>query len=113
MFDVKQAEEDLVASIKYLEDHDWLQLRQWDGKGNCCAFGAILLATGDSRVDIHFRERSSNVCRVWYRVTGKEITGYNDMPGRTKAEVLDKFREVLDALRADPDRAMGKEPRRG
>jgi hypothetical protein len=113
MFDVKQTEADLIASIEYLENHGWLQHRLWDRSGECCAFGAILLATGDSALMLSEQERSANVCRAWYRVTGIEISGYNDTPGRTKAEVLTKMREVLDVLRTDPDRAMGKEPNRG
>jgi len=113
MFDVEQTKADLVHTINYLADHKWLQGRLFDRFGGCCGFGAMLLATGDAGKPLSQQDRSANVARAFYRVTGSNIITYNDELGRTKTEVLVKMREVLDVLRSDPDRAMGKEPRRG
>lgn len=112
MFDVEQTKIDLIETINYLADHKWLQGRNWDDHGNCCAFGAMLLSTADAGRPLSQQWRSANVGRAFYRVTGMDVVNYNDADGRTKSEVLAKMREVLQVLETDPERAMGKEPRR-
>lgn len=112
MFDVEQTKLDLIATIKYVEDHGWVQGTNWNSRGDSCAFGAMLLATRDALKPLCAQERSANVARAFYRVTGSNIITYNDTEGRTKSEVLARLHEVLEVLKSDPERAMGKEPRR-
>jgi hypothetical protein len=99
---------DLGNAIEYLDTHGWTQGLDFDGKGGCCAFGAVRGAVGDDNSEftsVLTRDRCSNVARAFYRVIGVEMTTFNDMQGRTKAQVINAMQTVIQALREDPRRA--------
>jgi hypothetical protein len=103
MFDVQQTVKDLEASITYLREHGWIQGRNFSRSGDCCAWGAVLMATQDVGKVIHDASRSADVARAFYRANeSMELAQYNDVPGRTKEQVIAKLTETLAKLKADP-----------
>lgn len=106
--DPAQTIQDLTDAVDYLHTHGWVQGYDFDGKGGCCAFGAIRGVTGDDNpqfVSELTRERCSNAGRAFYRVMGEDIVTWNDVEGRTKFEVIRALETVANALREDPSRA--------
>lgn len=106
--DPAQTIQDLADAIDYLHTHGWTQGYDFDGKGACCAFGAIRGVTGDDNpqfVSEVTRDRCSNAARAFYRFFGVDITTYNDAEGRTKAQMIRALQSVIDMLRKDPSRA--------
>ena len=99
--DPNQTVQDLRHAAEYIMEHTWLQGYNFDGKGGCCAFGAILIVTHEEDPPSR-RERSSNACRAFYRVVGQDITNYNDLPGRTFSEVIRTLQAVADTIEKDP-----------
>lgn len=103
MFDVEQTIKDLEATIAYLREHDWIQGRNFDRFGGCCAWGAVLMATDDIGKVIAEHGRSANVGRAFYRANeSMELSQYNDADGRTKEQVIAKLTQTLAALKAKP-----------
>lgn len=103
MFDVQQTIADLEASIAYLREHDWIQGRNFNRHGGCCAWGAVLMATEDIGRVIDDASRSADVARAFYRANeSMELAQYNDADGRTKEEVIAKLTETLAKLKANP-----------
>lgn len=102
MFDVDQTIRDFEATIAYLREHEWIQGRNFNRFGGCCAWGAVLMATDDLGRPMSNQDRSPNVARAFYRANGIELTVYNDTPNRTKTEVVTKLTETLAALKAKP-----------
>lgn len=99
---------DLRNAIDYMNTHGWIQGYDFDGKGGCCAFGAIRGVVGDDNpkfVSEQTRDRAANAGRAFYRVMGTDIVTYNDKEGRTLSQVIRAFETVIDALEQDPRRA--------
>lgn len=95
---IAQAVGDLRAVADHIEANGWLQQAYSDHTGRCCAAGAMnKLCTDDAR---SFDSRSAIAFGVFYRLTGKDIATFNDAPGRTQAQVLDKLRKVADQAQA-------------
>lgn len=99
---------DLANAIKYLDGHWWIQGDDFDGQGGCCAFGAVRGAIGDYNAYMTSplaRDRASDVARAFYGIMREDVVQFNDTPGRTKDEVLQAMRTVLQALKGEQDRA--------
>lgn len=102
MFNVQQTIADMEALIAYMRDHKWIQGRNFDRFGGCCAWGGALMVTDDLGKPLLEQGRSADVNRVFYRVVGSHLMEYNDATGRTKDQVIAKLAESLAALKADP-----------
>lgn len=103
MFDVQQTIKDLEDSITYLREHSWIQGRNFDRWGGCCAWGAVLMATDDvTKYSMGEQVRSANLGRAFYRTEHEDLMRFNDEPGRTKDEVIAALQRTLDALKAKP-----------
>lgn len=106
MFNVKQTLKDLESTIDELANRDWLQGRNFDRKGGCCAWGAVMIATHpvkENPVSLSSQiDRGADVARTFYRVHGLDVVSFNDAEGRTKDQVLQALRKALEALKADP-----------
>lgn len=103
MFNVQQTIEDLAKAIEHMRDTKWIQGRNFDRWGGCCAWGGVLYACTDKDMTAQESiDRAANVGRAFYRATGTELTVYNDTPGRTKDQVVRTLETVLAGLRADP-----------
>ena len=107
MFDVKQTIEDLANSINYLREHGWTQGKNFNLRGDCCAWGAVIasvegVGAGLNRMAEAQVERTSNVARAFYRFHQVDIVAYNDAEGRTKDQVIRALEATLDALSENP-----------
>lgn len=103
-----QTVQDLRNAAQYILTHTWIQGYDFDGKGGCCAHGAIRGVTGDDNpafVSEQTRDRVANAGRAFYRVMHEDIVTYNDAQGRTELEVIRALETVADALEKDPSRA--------
>lgn len=101
----QQTIKDLRDTADYMREHPWLQGRNFDDLGGCCAFGAMIKVTGEDRYGIHDWDRTSNACRAFYRAMSIDLTSYNDTEGRTKNQVIRALETVADTLEKDPSRA--------
>lgn len=103
MFNVQQTTVDLQAAIDHLRQVSWLQGRNFDRAGNCCAWGAMIYVTsghdGDSGESI---DRCADMGRTFKRAMGDDVVTYNDADGRTKEQVIAALEETLAKLKADP-----------
>lgn len=102
MFNVQQTTADIEALIDYMREHRWIQGRNFDRAGACCAWGGALVVTDDLGKPLLEQGRSADINRVFYRAVGTHLMEYNDATGRTKDQVITKLQEVLAAFRADP-----------
>jgi len=96
-----QTVQDLRNAVEYLLEHPWIQGWNFDDRGGCCAYGAILVATGDPIKD----DRAASAARAFYRVIGRDVALFNDTPERTKDEVIAALVTVADTIERDPSRA--------
>jgi hypothetical protein len=85
----------LDRAADLIEERGWIQGRCKDETG-ICALHAIDLATPDDDDDEMYWHTSE---AVWQRV-GWNITGWNDAPGRTAAEVIAALRAAAESERA-------------
>jgi hypothetical protein len=103
----------LEQAADVIEQRGWTTHTTYDGKGRVCAWGAMLVAAGwDPRVMSLSRERmdsldaAARIARSARRFVDNHmlslfgsVTSWNDMPGRTKQEVLDMLRSAAKELR--------------
>lgn len=104
MFNVQQTCKDLEAAIAHMRNTGWIQGRNFDRAGNCCAWGAVIYVTSQVRGQDLDRQldRTADVGRAFYRVHHTDIVSFNDSEGRTKDQVVLHMQKALDALKADP-----------
>lgn len=92
----------LKASRDFLASHEWTQgafARRADGEmttshdrraKSFCALGAVFAVCGNDAREVHLAMRD---------VIGGPISVFNDMPNRTKEQVLAKFDEAIAMLK--------------
>lgn len=104
MFNVPQTIEDLQATIKHLNNTGWVQGKNFNSKGDCCCWGAMIYAVSGRRVATveESIDRTADMGRAFKRVIGEDVVSYNDRDGRTKADVIQALEETLAKLTADP-----------
>ena len=77
----------LLAAADYIEQHGWCQFYTRDDQGAVCGFGAIFNCSNPP-IGGH---TLLAVDRMQRRL-GMSISAWNDMPGRTKDEVVAALR---------------------
>lgn len=89
-------------------DDPSLVLRPKDPDAECfCLFGAAMRISGDGFCfNISHEERAMEAISAQIRsdsqISSLRIVEWNDIPGRTQAEVLDMLRRTADALEVAP-----------
>ena len=92
----------------YLEAANLLEKKGWCQKratldGKVCMGEALYKATFSTElsssehyfaVNKHEREKWKSVNNALSKFIGRDVVGWNDTPGRTKAEVIEKLREA-------------------
>lgn len=101
----------LRGAADWLEGHEWIQgiMFKYDDSGygfesvkGACAFGALMMAVGDSED----RSTPTNLASVtFYRNFRIPLFEYNDHRFRTKEQVVAALRFVADRVEQDPSRA--------
>jgi hypothetical protein len=77
----------LYAAADLIEEHGWCQHVPRDSHGHICVFTALLTdAPADAWRACQALERYCGLTKPYY------VTRWNDMPGRTKDEVLNALR---------------------
>lgn len=115
-----QVIDDLKATIDVLNTKHWVQGSMFSYNrsivtepitpehiSGCCAFGAMVIATGEAEGSLFDRDRSSMTSRAFYRVMGVDITNYNDSPGRTKQQMINALNHVITKIEENPSAALG------
>lgn len=95
---LEQWRQDLLHAAEFLEIYGWCQGRMGDLSGRVCAYGAIKEASGSD----YFREplyKFATHLGLLYRAgdirsMAGEVARWNDVPTRTKQEVLNALREA-------------------
>lgn len=98
----------LDAAASYIEEHGWNQGSYRNDEGGVCAEGAIRLVCGASLDGL--AQRSGDI-QLTLAATGAleseidpdgeiMLPSWNDIPGRTAAEVVAKLRATAEAVRA-------------
>lgn len=109
MFNVQQTIKDLQAAIDHLHQTGWLQGRNFNRTGDCCAWGAMIYVTSSNETDpAESMDRCTDMGRAFYRVVGTGVVEYNDVDGRTKADILAILEKVLTELKADHSILTGR-----
>jgi hypothetical protein len=94
--EVAQGVNDLIAAVEHIKDKGWTQLFYETEDGRCCAAGAVNKVVGDEAYT--FNSRSAIACGIFYRTIGEDIATFNDAPGRTANQVIEKM--LVAAARA-------------
>lgn len=103
MFNVQQTTKDLQAAIDHLHQVGWVQGRNFDRVGNCCAWGAMIYVTSGGRdAAMDSIDRCADMGRTFKQAMGVDVVNYNDADGRTKDQVIAALEETLAKLKADP-----------
>ena len=82
----------LLEMAEYIEEHGWCQNQVRDKKGQVCVAGAMHFSRNNLREGNNWSEAKARITKV----TGCEcnIVQWNNTPGRTKEEVINKLREA-------------------
>lgn len=89
--ELTSVQKEILAIADHLEKHGWCQNVLYDDDDKCCIIGAALRA-GVLSLDTPFALTIG---------LGGNIITYNDAPGRTKEEVIQKLREIAYEVNYD------------
>lgn len=93
----RTARDVLLGAARLIEERGWLQHNYRGPNGERCATSALLAAA-------HFRISQPNpaYCEANRRlervIRDRSVTGWNDKPGRTEAEVLAALRQAAEGV---------------
>lgn len=104
MFNVQQTITDLEATIAHLRGVGWVQGKNFNSKGDCCCWGAMIYAVSGRHIASaeESLDRTADMGRAFKRVMGEDVVTYNDTDGRTKEQVIAALEDTLAKLKADP-----------
>lgn len=102
----------LDAAADYIERHGWLQGQSWLGEwpnlayrsGPVCASGAIRVAV---RPDGKWSNTAQSALQVLENYLDAYAAQWNDIPGRTRAEVVQALRDAAIKACGDEFRSGG------
>lgn len=81
----------LLEIAEYIKEHGWCQNRVLDEKGQVCVAGTMHLSRNNLREGNNWDEAKARITKV----TGEyNIVQWNNTPGRTKEEIINKLREA-------------------
>lgn len=89
---------DLITARAYLVEHGWCQGTGRDASGRVCALGAIGHSLRDLNGNVEY-DRAINAESFLARLENfsgpGDVAYWNDAPGRTMAEVIDRFDRAI------------------
>ncbi len=87
----------LRKAADLIDERGWLQGQNFDADGRCCAFWALGKAAGKQRGLRPIYDQFAGYLHA-RNPRWREVSSWNDAPGRTKEQVVAALRECADLL---------------